>query len=66
MREHSSGFSFIAPWLDNNPKYYYYETIESGYAGQTGYLAAVGLPNLGPTAVVDGTWGRIKSLYHCD
>ena len=43
--EHASGFSFTAFGYDPSPKYYFYETISSGYilTNGTGKVAAVGL-----------------------
>ena len=43
--EAASGYSFTASIYDPSPKYYYYETIASGYAqtNGTGKVAAVGL-----------------------
>ena len=58
-----TGFSFIAPVHDDGPKYYFYETIESGWARETGYVAAVGQTCGGSTAVERGTWGALKAIY---
>jgi hypothetical protein len=58
-----SGFSYIAPGLDTAPKYYFYETVESGYAGETGVVAAVGQTCTEPVSVESHSWGGIKTLY---
>jgi hypothetical protein len=62
-----SGYSFISPILDTAPKYYFYETTETGYAGDTGIVTAVGVTCSASTSVdgsVDAeTWGRTKSRY---
>lgn|GEM_PF-3128718 len=61
--EFVSGFSFVAPAYDNSPKYYFYETLESGYVVEDGFLAAVGTTSSGPSAVENASWGGIKALY---
>ena len=45
VNEAASGFSFTASVYDTSPKYYFYETIASGYTqtNGTGKVAAVGL-----------------------
>jgi hypothetical protein len=58
-----TGFSFVADGYDDGPKWYFYETTESGYAGYTGYLAAVGQTGGGPSPTEPDTWTRIKALY---
>ena len=61
-----AGFTFLAPGLDPEPKYYAYETVENGWAGWNGntdFLAAVGLTCTGPTVVSARDWGGIKALY---
>ena len=57
------GFSFIGTELDPNPKYYFYETLESGHASDTGFVAAVGLTQNGVVGTQESTWGGVKSLY---
>lgn len=57
------GFSFIGTELNPNPKYYLYETVESGYAQYTGFVAAVGLTETGVVATQESTWDEVKSLY---
>jgi hypothetical protein len=54
--EHASGFSFIASTYDPSPKYYFYETIASGYTqtNGTGMVAAVGLTPEPATIVLFG------------
>jgi hypothetical protein len=55
-----SGFSFTADTYDASPKYYYYETIASGYAktNDTGNVAAVGLTFIpAPGAILLGSIG---------
>ena len=56
------GFTYVATTYDNNPKYYFYETVEIGYAGETGYVAAVGQTK-GWVATMPATWSDIKTLY---
>ncbi len=45
LSEAASGFSYIASTYDSSPKYYWYETLASGYVktNGTGKVAAVGL-----------------------
>ncbi len=58
-----SGFSFTANTLDVTSKFYFYETASSGWAYETGYLAAIGLTQPGPTSVDETTWSQVKALY---
>jgi len=58
-----SGFSYTTSVLDSGPKFYIYETVEDGYAGDTGFIAAVGLTEAGVVATQESTWGEVKSLY---
>ena len=57
------GFTFEAHTYDNGPKLYYYETMEDGWAAETGYIAAIGYTQSPSVATELGTWGGIKSLY---
>lgn len=45
LGEMATGFSFVSPIYDPDPKYYFYETIASGHTqtNGTGKVAAVGL-----------------------
>lgn len=61
--EYVQGFTFVADTYDNSSKLYFYETMEDGYAGNTGYLAAIGYTQPSSVATESGTWGGIKSLY---
>jgi hypothetical protein len=57
------GFKYIASQFDDSPKYYFYETVESGWAvNNGGFLAAVG-QTCGPVPVEEVSWGRIKTEY---
>jgi len=56
------GFSYTAPVYDDSPKWYFYETIESGYAGDTGYVAAVGLTGV-VVATENTSLSRVKALF---
>jgi hypothetical protein len=58
-----SGFSFVAPVFDASPKLYFYETTESGYAGKTGFVAAIGTTCTSPVSVESASWGGVKALY---
>ena len=58
-----SGFGFTADVNDDGPKYYYYETLESGYAIDTGYVAAVGLTVPAGVATEPATWTSLKASY---
>ena len=58
-----TGFSYVTTVYDDAPKYYLYETIESGWAQETGYVAAVGQTCDGATPVEHHTWGAIKAVY---
>jgi hypothetical protein len=56
------GFAFMADTYDNSAKYYFYETVEDGYAGDTGYVAAVGLTT--PYVAVEAqAWSDVKAMY---
>jgi len=57
--EATSDYSFVASVYDPSPKYYYYETIASGYArtNSTGMVAAVGQTVPVPGAVLLGMLG---------
>jgi hypothetical protein len=62
--EAASGFSFIDDVYDISPKYYFYETIDSGFAmtNMQGKVAAVGLTGTGsvvpaPGAILLGSIG---------
>ncbi len=47
-----SGFHFTASVLDTSPKHYFYETIASGFAWNTGEVAAVGTTVPEPSTIV--------------
>jgi hypothetical protein len=57
--EHASGFYFTAFGYDPSPKYYFYETIASGYilTNGTGKVAAVGLTPEPATLLLLGLGG---------
>jgi hypothetical protein len=58
--EVASGYSFVASTYDPSPKYYYYETIASGYTqtNGTGKVAAVGTTLIpAPGAILLGSIG---------
>ena len=56
------GFTFTAYTYNNSPKWYFYETVEDGYAGDTGHVAAVGLTT--PYVAVESqTWSDVKAMY---
>jgi hypothetical protein len=58
-----AGFAYQAPAFDDSPKWYYYETVEGGWAPENGgYLAAVGMTCV-PTPTEAVTWGRIKASF---
>ena len=56
------GFSFTATVHDDSPKWYFYETIESGWAYETGFVAAVGLTG-SVVAVEAHPLSRVKALF---
>ena len=58
-----SGFSYTANFYDSGPKLYIYETVEDGYAGDTGIIAATGMTQQGTVATVVETWGQLKTLF---
>ena len=60
--ESVDGFGFTSPTYNNNPKYYFYETVEDGEASQTGCVAAVGqtTPNLASESLA---WSKVKATY---
>lgn len=60
--EYVEGFSYVGDYFDDSPKWYFYETIESGYAGDTGFVAAVGLTG-SVVANEARTLGQIRALY---
>ena len=57
------GFAFIADTDDNSAKYYFYETTEDGWGGDTGYVVAVGLTTPGGVAIEAQTWYDVKAMY---
>ena len=61
--EFVEGFSFVSSVFDPTQKYYMYETLESGYAPDSGYMAAVGLTESSVVGTRSGSWGYVKSLF---
>ena len=57
------GFSFIGTEMDPSPKVYFYETLESGHALDTGFVAAVGMTENGVVAATPTSWGQVKCLF---
>jgi hypothetical protein len=57
------GFSFIGTEMDPSPKVYFYETLESGHALDTGFVAAVGMTENGVVATTPTSWGQVKCLF---
>jgi hypothetical protein len=57
--EYAFGFSFAASVYDPSPKYYFYETIDSGWAVYTGEVAAVGLTVPEPATTLFLTLGGL-------
>jgi hypothetical protein len=57
------GFKFVAGTYDISPKLYYYETVEDGYAANTGIIAAGGLSEPATVSVQSTSWGGVKSLF---
>jgi hypothetical protein len=57
------GFSFVGAELDLSPKFYYFETLTSGWGCDTGSVAAVGVTI--PQVVENEPMGlcQIKALY---
>ena len=56
------GFTITAYTYDNSPKWYCYETVEDGWAAETGHVAAVGLTT--PYVAVESqTWSDVKAMY---
>ena len=58
-----TGFTIAAYVEDHSPKWYFYETVESGYAGETGFVAAVGLTQGPPVGVESATLSGVKALF---
>ena len=61
--EFVNGFTFESNTYDDSSKLYYYETVEDGWASNTGYVAAIGYTQAGTVATESATFGGIKSLY---
>ena len=58
------GFSYIDYEFDPNPKLYFYETSDSGYANENGgFVAAIGWTFGDVTASEGITWSSLKALY---
>ena len=58
------GFSFTATTVNYQPKPYYYETTESGYAPNNGgFVAAVGFTTPATVAAEGATWSAVKRLF---
>ncbi len=66
VNELASGFSFISSIFDSTPKYYKYETIDSGWtqSNGTGKVAAVGTTVPEPLTVLFFGAGAIAILKH--
>ena len=58
-----TGFTIAAYVEDHSQKWYFYETVESGYAGETGFVAAVGLTQGPPVGVESATLSGVKALF---
>lgn len=59
-----AGLSFVSSVYDPAPKYYYYETVESGRADEEPFfVAAVGLTEAGVLETAVTSWGAVKAVF---
>ena len=59
-----AGLSFVSSVYNPSPKYYYYETVESGSAAEEPYfVAAVGLTQKGVLETSVTSWGAVKAVF---
>jgi hypothetical protein len=61
--ESVQGFTFLASTYDNSPKLYFYETVEDGWASNTGLVAAIGFTQPEPVSLESTSWSGVKALY---